>query len=560
MSVSAEPSPGLKQSMGSAGQEAPPDPNRPEEVLAAVGTPEQASPPPMDRTPVRGEGPGGSRHTYWQILKSSVLIGGSSAFNVAIGLVRSKIIALLLGPAGFGLMGLYTSVANLGQSIAGMGINASGVRQIAAAVGTGETERIARTAAVLRRTSVALGLLGALLLIVLSRPVAVLTFGNAERVLSVALLSLAVLFRTVSDGQGALIQGLRRISDMARIGVLGGLVGTVGAVALVYLLGERGVVPALVAMTGGTLVYSWWYSRKVRHERTPLTASQVFREAAALLQLGFTFMASGMLMMGAAYAVRIFIVRHAGFEAAGLYQAAWTIGGLYVGFILQAMGADFYPRLTAAVDNHEECNRIVNEQAQVSLLLAGPGVIATLVLAPLVLPVFYSPAFREAAEILRWICAGATLQVITWPLGFIVIAKGKQAVFFWMEFAFAAVNLGLSYVLVRTIGVNGAGLAFFGSYLFHAAIVFPIGRWLTGFRWAAANARMATLYIALIAVVFASSYVLPVWPATAVGLVALLLTTVYSSRAIVRLVPADRLPGPFRRLLVAVRIAPPGYR
>ena len=43
--------------------------------------------------------------------------------------------ALLLGPAGFGLMGLYTSILALTQAIAGMGINQSGVRQIAEAVG-----------------------------------------------------------------------------------------------------------------------------------------------------------------------------------------------------------------------------------------------------------------------------------------------------------------------------------------------------------------------------------------------------------------------------------------
>ena len=68
--------------------------------------------------------------------------------------------ALLLGPSGFGLAGLYMSVANLTQSAAGMGINSSGVRQIAEATGTEDAKRIACTTEVLRRTSVVLGLLG----------------------------------------------------------------------------------------------------------------------------------------------------------------------------------------------------------------------------------------------------------------------------------------------------------------------------------------------------------------------------------------------------------------
>src|SRR5262245_2474649 len=73
------------------------------------------------------------KNSYGQILKSSALIGGSSLMNVGIGIVRNKAMALLLGPAGFGLTGIYTSLSELALNIAGMGINSSGVRQIAEA-------------------------------------------------------------------------------------------------------------------------------------------------------------------------------------------------------------------------------------------------------------------------------------------------------------------------------------------------------------------------------------------------------------------------------------------
>ena len=75
--------------------------------------------------------------------------------------------ALLLGPSGFGLFGLYGSIADLTQNIAGLGVNSSGVRQIAEAAGSGDEERMARTAAILRRTSLVLGILGAVLLAIL---------------------------------------------------------------------------------------------------------------------------------------------------------------------------------------------------------------------------------------------------------------------------------------------------------------------------------------------------------------------------------------------------------
>ncbi|MGZ5385677.1 MAG: oligosaccharide flippase family protein, partial [Acidimicrobiia bacterium] len=195
----------------------------------------------------------GENHTYGQILRSTALIGGSSVLNVAIGIVRTKAMAMFLGPAGFGLMGLYGSIADVVASIAGMGVNSSGVRQIAEAVGSGETERIARTVAVLRRTSVLLGILGAVFLVVFCRQASTLTFGSDEHAAAVALLSLAVFFRLVSDARGALIQGMRRIPDLARMGVLGALFGTIISIPVVYFLHEKGVVPALVGVAATTL-------------------------------------------------------------------------------------------------------------------------------------------------------------------------------------------------------------------------------------------------------------------------------------------------------------------
>ena len=221
-----------------------------------------------------------------------------------------------------------------------------------------------------------------------SGPVSRLTFGKDGHAIPVALLSVGVLFRTVSAGQGALIQGLRRISDLAKSAVFGGVFGAAASIGLVYAFREGGIVPSLLAMEAMSLLLSWWYSRRLRFAAPALSTAIVIRETKALLRLGFAFMASGMLGMGAAYAIRMILARQDGFEAAGFYQSAWTVGGLYVGFILQAMGADFYPRLTAIVEDRAACNRLVNEQAEVSLLLAGPGILATLTFAPLVVSLF----------------------------------------------------------------------------------------------------------------------------------------------------------------------------
>jgi antigen flippase len=505
-----------------------------------------AAPPP----------PTSAANSYSQILKASAVIGGSSVVNLVVSVVRAKAMALLVGPAGVGLLGLYGSIFDLTHSVAGMGINSSGVRQIAEAVGSGETERVTRTAAVLLRTSMIVGILGAALLAVFCVPISTWTFGTDRFAVPVAVLSLAVLLRQVCDGQKALLQGMRRIADLARIEVLGAVVGAAISLALVYVFREQGIVLSLVTVAALNLFSSWWYRRKVHIPATSLTVPQIRSEAGELLKLGSVFMASAVLTTGAAYAVRSIVGNRLGLDAAGLYQSAWALGGLYVGFILQAMGTDFYPRLTAVANNHAECNRMVNEQAEISLLLAGPGVLATLTFAPLVIALFYDTTFSGAVEPLRWICLGMALRVIAWPMGFIVLAKGAKSIFFWTEVAATIVHVGLAFVLVKPFGLAGATMAFFGLYVWHGLLIYAIVRRLSGFRWSTANLRTGLLFLPMMAAVFCGFLVLPLWTATLLGTGSVLASGLYSLRALCRLVSLDRVPRLVRDALEWFRIVP----
>jgi PST family polysaccharide transporter len=54
-----------------------------------------------------------STSSYGQILKSSSIVGGAQAINYVVGLLRTKAVALLLGPSGVGLVGLYVSAIGL---------------------------------------------------------------------------------------------------------------------------------------------------------------------------------------------------------------------------------------------------------------------------------------------------------------------------------------------------------------------------------------------------------------------------------------------------------------
>jgi PST family polysaccharide transporter len=503
-----------------------------------------------------------TKKSYGQVLKSSALIGGSAGLNSVVQIARTKAMALLLEPSGFGLFGLYWQLAEMVRSVSGMGINSSSVRQIAEAAGTGNSRHIARTVTTLRRVAFLLGGLGAVFMVVFSKFLSKMTFGDESHAVAVAFLGLAAMFGEISAAQGALLQGMRRIADLARLNVVGTFLGSVISIAIIYAfarrgIAENGVVPALVCGAGMNIVISWWFARKVKVDRVSLSLKESAAEASELLKLGVAFMSGALAETGALYLVKIIVLRELGADDVGFYQAAWALGGYYVGFILQAMGADFYPRLTAAAQRDEECNRLVNEQAEVGVLIAGPGMLATISFAPLFISLFYSSKFGPAVEVLRWICLGMVLRVVSWPMSFIVLAKGLRTIYLVSEVLIRVVYIGLFWVAVKRFQLEGTGMAFLGMYVIYTIGIYAVVHRITGFRLSRANTKLALVLAPLVVIVFVSPRFLgPVW-AMVFGGVITFGAGIYCLRTLCTLIPCERLPRSAQRLLRICRLTRP---
>ena len=410
-------------------------------------------------------------------------MGGAQGLNYIVGLLRVKVVAVLLGASGVGLISLYQSAISLVGTASGLGIGSSGVREVAQAYGKKDATKAAQTVSVLRSACWATGLLGWGLAAALAKPISEWVFGTPEHAFGITVLGATLLMGSVSGGQMALLQGVRRIGDLARANVAGMVINTVITISLYVWLGQKGIVPVLLANSAVALAVSWWFAQRVKVEPVALTWRDTFHGAGHLVGLGIAFMWSGLLGAGLDIVTRVIITREYGVAAAGYYQAAWALSGMFAGFILAAMGADFYPRLTGVIQDRVQATRVVNEQTEIGVLLALPGLLATLVFAPLIIRIFYTAEFVAGAVLLPWFLLGIFGRVVSWPLGFIQLAKGAGRWFMATETVFIAFQLGLVIWLARRFGVVGAAYAFAAAYVAYTVGMLWVGSTLIGFRW-----------------------------------------------------------------------------
>lgn len=477
--------------------------------------------------------------SYGSILKSSSIIGGAQGISLLIGIVRTKFVAVLIGPLGIGLIGTYQAITGLIGTFSSLGIQSSAVRNVVAAAASGDEKAIGQTVLSLRRIALLTGLAGGILLALLAKPISQYTFGSHEYMLDIALLGITIFLGHVAGGQIALVQGMRRIGDLARLNVLGALTGTITALVFYSSMGLRGIVPALLSMAVMSLAWSWYFARRIEVRHVSMTWRQSILAVGGMVRLGLAFMWNGLLVGTVAYITRALITREISLEAVGIYTAAFALSGMFVNFVLQAMGADYYPRLTAVADDHGKLNQLVNEQMEIGLLLAIPGLLLTLSTAPWIISIFYTAEFMPAAELLQWFILGCLGRVISWPMGFVMLAKGRGGWFAATQTLFNLFHISMIWTGLLLVGVEGVAIAFFSLYIFSTGVVFAVAWHLTGFSWAGATSRLIWLLIPVVAVAFLVGRMFPIWPATIFGLVITSLASIFCLRGLVKRIGAE---------------------
>ena len=489
-----------------------------------------------------------------RILSTTALMGGASVINVLLGMVRVKVLAAQLGPALFGMMSLYSNFISTIGSIASLGLGQSGVRDIAEAIQSGDSQKVDRKVAVLKRIVFITGVVGFIATLCLAIPGSRWVFGNYDHAWAIACLGSVVFLSQIQSGQSAILSGLRRIGDLAKINVIGGLLSTIFAIVLLWTFHADGVVPFLIAVAVGQLLASWWYARKIELGVVKISWRDCLDESREMVKLGLAMVVSGLAMTVSTIVILVIIRSYLGESEVGFYQSALTISSIYVGFILQGMSSDYFPRLVSVEKDQKLRNQAVSEQSEIAMLLAVPGLVAALMLSSVMILVLYSVQFGAAADILKWQVLGMLGRIISWPMGFLLLARGDKKAYMWCEISTAVLHVLLVWLAVQYWGVVGAGVGMAGEYIFYVLLIGCVTHVRHGYIWSRSVRNVIVVGSTLVLLTFASIYIAePTWR-YGVGALLLLVSALWSLDGLVSRLGIDHVVEVLRKMAVKLRL------
>lgn len=396
--------------------------------------------------------------TYSHILKYTGLFGGVQVITILVGLVRNKIVALLLGPSGMGLLSLFNSTTKLLSEASNLGIPTGAVPELSAPFENGDRQTFVQRVTMVRSWSMICAIVGMLMCMVMAPWLDQWSFSWGKHSLHYVFLSPVIALTAITGGEMAILKSTRQLKALARVSVVNVFIALVASVPIYYFMGERGIVPSLVLMALVTLLLTIRYSWKQVPLHISLSA-QCLKQGMGMVKLGLGVVVAGGLGNCAEFVIRSFISHHGSVEEVGLYNAAFMIIVTYGGMVFAAMETDYFPRLSAIKESGAKLNRTVNQQMEVSLLVVSPLLVALIIFAPVLIPLLYSGKFIGVVAMVQVMVLGLYFRALTLPLSYIPLARSHSLMYIFVEGFYAVALVVCAIIGYNVYGLYGVGIA-----------------------------------------------------------------------------------------------------
>lgn len=428
-----------------------------------------------------------------KVLKALGVFGSVQVVTILCSVIRTKLVALWIGPAGVGLITLYNSTVDLISNTTQLNLRQSAVRDIST-----EADK-AKVIAVTRKIAFVLGLAGMLLTLAASPLLSIFTFGDTAHTVAFAALSVMMLLSAVASGEWAVMQGLERLKLLARSTLLSSLTATAAAIPLFYFFRIDGIVPVLIIFAASNCLYA--FVLRVRDvPQIRLSLRQSWQCGRGMLALGFYMTVSMALTLLASYVFAVWLFHQGGDKAVGIYQSGYTLVNSYVGMIFTAIAMEYYPRLAAVAKSRMRTELVVSHEIKIALLVLMPVIVLFVACKEAVIYLLYSPDFYAALPYVSLAIVGVIFRGLSWCMAYAILARGDGRIYVFTELASAVVYLALNIPLYSCYGYAGLGVAYIAWFAIYTAVCYGVYRKRYGLRLRGGVAALAVVTLAVSAV------------------------------------------------------------
>jgi len=410
------------------------------------------------------------------IFKTTFLFGFVKLINISTKIIQNKVIAILLGPSGVGLIGLYQSLLNSFKTFGGLGVNQSAIRDIAEGKNKNKISEYSKVVAVTKKITLYSGVFSSLICVCFSNYFSIYIFEDTKYANYIILLSLAILFSVIAEGYLSILKGSREILYLAKANIFAAILSVVVVLPLYIYFKEEAIVPSLIVASFFTFLISLYFLNKTEIQRVTIKFRDVFSEGKQMIKMGLSLMSSSLLAVLVDIIIRAYILRTSNIDQVGLFQVGYTIIYGYFGIVLSALFTDYYPRISAINSNNKLLEIELNKQVKVGFLILCPLIVIFILLMKFFVIMLYSEDFLATTDFIVYSIFGILITVASNPLDMILIVKYEASFFLIVSIIYRVLGLGIYIIGYKYAGLSGLGISFLIVGFIHFFLMLVINK------------------------------------------------------------------------------------
>lgn len=413
---------------------------------------------------------------YRNILRTTTIFGAVQGVTIITTVIKSKILATLIGTYGYGIYGVLNTIIDLIKQISGLGIETSGVKFLAEVNEDVDKSYYQRNVFLILKLSFLLGFTGTMIAILISPFLSFLVYEKINKWYVFIFISIAILFKQLASSNNAILQGSDKLLFLAKSNLYSNLIGLTFTLPLFYFFKIDAIAPSIVIISIINFIISFFYLKKLNLAQHKIKTLQSFSEGREMLRFGSLFVIMSILPLVVNFLIQIMINRKSGLDSVGLFNVSMVVLNSYVGFIFSIMSIEYYPRLIKGMNSSTIISNTVSRQIIVSILFILPIIVFFITFGSFIIKILFTKKFVEIMPMINWAMLGMFFKSISFSIGYVFIAKADSKIFTKTSIIFNFLYLVLLYLGYQLNGLEGLGLAISIYYFIHLIIIYFIAK------------------------------------------------------------------------------------
>lgn len=391
--------------------------------------------------------------------------GLSTLIKIITGYISVKIVASIIGPSGVALIGQLQNVTSIFTTFGAGGIN-NGVIKYVSEFKNEETT-LKKFLHIGFKITFVLSLFLGVLIIVFCSYLSKTILLDPKYYYVFVFLGISLLPLSLNNYFLSILNAFKEFKKFVIINIITSILGLLFTVFLVVKFQLEGALIANVTYQSVILFVTiffirkyFWFNKQYFLGKWDKSILKKYSSYSLMALVSVVTVPVTQML------IRIYIIEKYSIQEAGFWEGINRISGLYLLFVTTSVGVYYLPKLSEI-----KVDSLLRKEIFKTYKIITPIIFVCLVLIYLfrgfIINILFTKDFYPMKDLFLWQLLGDFFKIMSWLLGFLMIAKSMTKIYIITETIFAILLISLSYYFINLNGVIGATQSYCLIYFLH---------------------------------------------------------------------------------------------